>query len=274
MISSDFIHQYLKKIGFQDLPQVDFKTLKRIHQLHVSTFPFENLTPLSGETVSLEMEQLQHKFLDNMRGGYCFEQNSVLKNVLETIGFNVTPLMGRVILENRVPGRTHMVLIVEVEAKKFLVDVGFGGLGAPQPIELIINQEQETTLESYRIIKEKNDIYTLQIYSKGEWKAMYQFDFVPYYQGDFEVGNWFTSKHPNSSFTKQLMVTRIESDKRLTLNNTTFSIYHKDGEIERNQLTNLPDLLYTLQTYFNIHIHPTETAILTALETIIKNDNE
>jgi hypothetical protein len=51
---------------------------------------------LLGRPIALDVPSLSAKIVDGRRGGYCFEQNTLFGAVLESLGFHVTPLAGRV----------------------------------------------------------------------------------------------------------------------------------------------------------------------------------
>ena len=65
---------YLARIGLSGEP-----TIARVHRAHSTSIPFENLDPQRGVPVSLELEDLERKLVAERRGGYCFEQNLLLK---------------------------------------------------------------------------------------------------------------------------------------------------------------------------------------------------
>ena len=51
--------------------------------------PFENLDVLLGRRISLKPDAIFRKLVTDRRGGYCFEQNSLLRDVLTTLGFKI-----------------------------------------------------------------------------------------------------------------------------------------------------------------------------------------
>ena len=64
------------------------------------------------------------------RGGYCFEHNSLLQSVLQTLGFEVEGWAGRVLWGRSAdePGAsTHMLLRVILPEGDFLADVVLAG---------------------------------------------------------------------------------------------------------------------------------------------------
>ena len=82
---------YLKRIGLSGMP-----SLHELHRAHVTRILFENLDPLVGIPVSLAPDALARKLVDAGRGGYCFEQNMLLKRRCEAIGACVEPMLARV----------------------------------------------------------------------------------------------------------------------------------------------------------------------------------
>src|SRR5215472_5146455 len=101
---------YLARVGVDTAVRADLDTLRRLHLAHREAFLFENLTIQTGGTISLTIDDLERKFLDDRRGGYCFEHNTLFAAALREIGFAPFTLLGRV---RRGPRerwcRTHMV---------------------------------------------------------------------------------------------------------------------------------------------------------------------
>jgi len=90
-----------------------------LHRAPVTSIPFENRDPRRGTPVSLEPEDLQRKLVMQRRGGYCFEQNLLLKGAFEALGrVQVQTLLWRVRVGaapgNPRPG-SHLVLRVQTD---------------------------------------------------------------------------------------------------------------------------------------------------------------
>jgi len=108
-------------------------TLRGIIAAHAATIPYENIDVLLGRPPRLDLESLQRKMIAGGRGGYCFEQNMLLRASLLALGFTVTSLVACVIrarASDEPVYATHMVLRVDLPEGPFLADVGFGGLAA------------------------------------------------------------------------------------------------------------------------------------------------
>src|SRR5258705_12532715 len=104
---------YLKRIEWKGRVNPDLQTLKELHYHHATHIPFENLDIQLGRNISLEPEALERKIVENGRGGYCFEQNTLLQAVLQEIGFDVIACEARVRMGKKLSTpRNHMLLIV------------------------------------------------------------------------------------------------------------------------------------------------------------------
>src|SRR4051794_3177600 len=110
------IGAYFERIGYTGSRAPTLETLAGIHLRHPQAIAFENLDPLLKRPISLLVEALSGKMLRAGRGGWCFEQNLLLRDVLESVGFRVTGLAARVLWnapEGTVRARSHMLLKVE-----------------------------------------------------------------------------------------------------------------------------------------------------------------
>jgi arylamine N-acetyltransferase len=79
---------YLERIGLRGRPGI-----AQVHRAHLTSIPFENLDPHQGLPVSLEVGDLERKLVAERRGGYCFEQNLLMKAALEALGAEVDMLV-------------------------------------------------------------------------------------------------------------------------------------------------------------------------------------
>ncbi len=236
---------YLDRIGLQGRP-----SLGEVHRAHGTSIPFENLDPHGGRAVSLEPEDLQRKLVAEGRGGYCFEQNLLLKDALEALGGEVDLFLARV-RYGAPPGvirpRSHLVLRVRGEGEDMHADVGFGLGTLLDPLPFGPGEEHEQSGWRYRIVQEGPE-YLLQSLQDGEWCDLYGFLPHPVPPVDVETINWWVSTHPRSPFVTGLMVASQDQEGgrvslsdwgELVLTERTPSASHV-SPISRE---NLPDLL-------------------------------
>jgi N-hydroxyarylamine O-acetyltransferase len=101
--------------------------------------------------------------------------------------------------------------------------------------------EQVTPHGTYRVIRD-GEGFALQMRLKDRWDSMYRFTLAAQSQADFEVANWFTSTHPRSRFTQNLVVCRVVDDARVNLFNRHLSIRRSEGHVEERGLAGVTDL--------------------------------
>lgn len=259
------ISAYFERIGYTGPQETSLATLHGIVGAQVRRIPFENLDVLLGRAISLEPERIAHKLIDERRGGYCFEQNTLLLHVLEALGFTVTPLSARVRVQrprNMYPPRTHMFLRVEVEGESWLADVGVGGFSLTSALRLELDTPQTTPHERRRIVSEGGwsgleqrspDARLFhQAYFADAWHDVCDFTLEAMPEIDRVLGNWYTSAHPESHFKSRLIVARATAEGRVTLANRELGIRRRDGRSEARLLGSPEELLAVLAEHFDL----------------------
>jgi N-hydroxyarylamine O-acetyltransferase len=263
------LDEYLHRIGYTGPRTCTIETLASVHARHPAAIPFENLDPLLGRPVRLDIESLQQKLVAEGRGGYCYEHNLLLAEALRGLGFEVRGLAARV-LRGAPPGtvrpRTHMLLGIRVDGATWIADVGFGGLTLTAPLRLEPGLEQPTTHETFRVTRASNG-FVLEAHVGGTWQTLYEFTEEEQALVDYEIANWYTSTHPSSIFLTSLMAARARPDARCALLNNALTIYHRNGAIERQVLAGGDVLAATLRDVFGIRL-PENPGLLTALERV------
>jgi N-hydroxyarylamine O-acetyltransferase len=246
---------YLDRIGYGGTTAAERATLAEIVALHAAAIPFENLDPLLGIPTRLDTESLVAKLVRGGRGGYCFEQNGLLRLVLEQLGFTVTGLAARVLWmqpDDAVTARSHKVLLVALPEGPAIVDVGFGGNTLTGALDLVADVEQATPHEDFRLFARDGE-WRQQVHIGGEWRTTYRFDLHPQLAIDYEPINWWTATSPNSHFTKMLTAARALPGKRLTLRNRELA-EHVAGSTEQRVLASAGEACDVLRDLFGIRI--------------------
>jgi N-hydroxyarylamine O-acetyltransferase len=249
------LDSYLARIGYDGPRAPTLETLRAVHFLHPQAIPFENLNPLLGLTVRLDVDSLQRKLVRSRRGGYCFEHNSLLFHALRALGFRVSGLAGRVVWsrpDDSLPARSHMVLRVEIEGVVYLADVGFG-MSPTGPLLLEPDREQQTPHEPFRLLRMDGQ-FTLQAKLQGEWVSFYCFDLQEQAPIDYEVANHYVSTYPTSHFVTSLIAARALPDRRYGLRNNRLSIHALDGAHEQRVLTSAAEISAALSELFGITV--------------------
>ena len=196
---------------------------------------FDNVAIQAGGTISVALDAIDRKFIDEGRGGYCFEHNTLFASVLRDLGFDPVTLLGRV---RRGPperwARTHMVMKVPADGDVWLADVGFGGVGLLEPIALRDGTVAEQAGLTYALRRD-GCLWVLAMCDPAPTQPsrdtaalmadLYKFSEDPQTAGDVEVANHFTSTHPDSVFRRALTIQRSARNGRLVLRGDTLTRY-------------------------------------------------
>jgi len=215
---------YFERIGYEGPREPTLAVLREIQRLQSCAIPFENLDSFVGKLVRLDSGSIEKKLIDDKRGGYCFELNTLLAEVLALLGFGVTGLAGRVLwgVECNTPQpRTHMMLQVRVNSTPYLVDAGFGVHTPTWPLRLIDAEPQRTPHGLFRLQRDQSE-FVLEGRVAKAWKALYRFGLETHTPADYRVYNWYLANHPASVFVSSLIVGRADASCHLSLFNTRF----------------------------------------------------
>lgn len=250
---------YLRRIGHAPATAPTLPLLRSLAAAHTASIAFENLDPLLGVPVVLDLPAIQRKLVDDGRGGYCFEHNLLFGTALRAIGFKVTNLAARVLWgrpEDTITARSHMLLRVDIDGRARVVDVGFGGMTPTGVLDLEAGTVQATPHEPFRLMRLDGD-WMLQARVRDAWKALYRFDLQAQYPIDYQASNYYLSTHPESHFVTGLTAARAEPGRRLALRNREFAVHAADGT-ERRVLTDAAQIRGVLQEQFLIRLpaHP------------------
>ncbi len=247
------IDAYLDLLGVPPGAAPSPDTLARLQRAHIQAIPFENLNPLAGMNVSLEIPALLEKFAAR-RGGYCFEHNTLYRHALATLGFETTALLARVRMTappDAVTPRTHMLLLVDVEGERMMSDTGFGKMTPTAPLRLVPDLVQDTPHGRYRLVR-LGDEWRLEAEAGGEWLHLYVFDPRPAYPADFDMSNWYVSTNPVSHFTRDLIAVRTVDDGRHVLHNARYSFQGPGRPGIRRDLASGDEIAQVLETTFGL----------------------
>jgi N-hydroxyarylamine O-acetyltransferase len=257
---------YCTRIGLQATGAPSLTLLQAVIAGHAASIPFENLDIVLGRPIRLDIAAVQAKLVGAGRGGYCFEQNTLLRAALQRLGFSVTSLLARVVrttTADAITPRTHMLLRVDLPEGgtpgAYLADVGFGNLTPTAPLLLASSAPQPSLHEDYRL-QAMADETLLQARLGTRWENVYRFSAMPSHPIDHEVGNWFTSTRPGGLFTANVIAARPGTRCRKTLFNGTVTIRDADDRTERFTMDSEISLRDALHDHFEIALDAAELA--------------
>ncbi|MDQ1858227.1 arylamine N-acetyltransferase [Chryseobacterium sp. WLY505] len=233
------LEKYFERIHFSGTPELSMETLKRIHQLHPKYIPFENIDSYTGIVPSLNVDDIFRKLVIESRGGYCYEQNLLLSEVLKSLGFNIKLQLGRVVWgrqEDSIAAQTHLLLIVDFDGDQYVADCGFGTATLTAPV-LLNEEEQQQTPNGMFKVSNKEETYTLWMW-KEQWLPVYRFIPGHVEPVDLDISNWYLSTHPDSHFKNRLILSKVDENARYTYADHVLNIRSGDGEKESVTIEN------------------------------------
>lgn len=248
------VKAYCRRIGYRGEVKPDLRTLRALHEAHVGSIPFENVDVLLERPIRLDSEGLQEKLVRSRRGGYCFEQNNLFKDILEAIGFNVTALAARVRFGTTgIRPRTHMTLLVEADEHKYLCDVGFGAHGLLEPVLFEDGSRLELPILSFQLRQENTTRWVLQATLETGWSDLYAFTLEPQERIDYVVANHFTATYPESIFRNTLTAQLVRREERKMLRQGILTLTTPLG-LQAKAVRSEPEARAILLTEFGIEV--------------------
>ena len=265
------LEAWLSRIGYDGPREPALPVLRAVIAAQSGTIPFENVDPLLGRTPKLDLPSLAEKIVAGGRGGYCFELNAVLRAGLRALGFQVTSLIGRVIVgmdHDAARPASHMTLRVDLPEGAFLADCGFGNLTPTAPLLLRPDEPSDTPHETMRLTPSGHEL-VLQARLGDEWRNIYRVSPHPVLDIDYEVANWFTATHPGSPFVSNLVLSRPGPDgTRATFFNGRLSIRAADGQVTRRMLESTGEIRTVLAETFGLIL--AEDDLKAALDKLVR----
>jgi N-hydroxyarylamine O-acetyltransferase len=256
------VASYLDRIGYTGPTSPTIDTLRAIHIAHLQSVPFENLDIAQGRKISLEIDQILRKIVQQRRGGFCYELNGALSALLRALGFKVTLLSARVGRETggEGPEFDHLALRVDLQQdlqqldfeQSWLADVGFGELFLA-PLRLESSQEQVDPVGTFRLMKFGDRLKLEKFQPEKQWKPQYSFAQQPRKLADFAGMCQFHQTSPDSHFTQNRVCTRATREGRITLSGMKL-IVTRNGRREEKILSSDQEWSRALSEHFGINL--------------------
>jgi N-hydroxyarylamine O-acetyltransferase len=229
---------YCLRIGYAGPRSPTLSTLREVLRLHPAAIPYDAIDARLGVPIELAPAAVDAKLIGARRGGYCFEQNTLLLRVLLALGFQAEPLSARP-RWRRPPhehvARTHMAVRVRADDRDWIADVGFGSCMLTAPLDMGVRGPQQTNHEPARVVPLDGELRVERLLA-DEWLPLYDLLLAPQKPIDLLAANWLISTHPASSFHQNLVVSRTRDDIRHVLVNTRLTTRRTGAEVEYRDL--------------------------------------
>ena len=241
MFRKDEIEAYFDRICFPkswrtydvsalaDDNKLSFLNLLQKH--HLVKVPWENVAQHYSwhKLINVKQPYLHRKIVGNAgRGGYCMEVNYFYHHVLLSVGFDVYMAGSRIWKAplRKYGGWTHVVNLVTIGGKKYLLDGGFGGPGPSRAVPLdhgVISRHIEPA--DMRVLCENTPnnvdrsqkvwVYQHRNDESSQWTPMYCFVELEFTPEDIESMNFEPSMNQHTFFTHKVVANRFTTDKEV-----------------------------------------------------------
>ncbi|MEV6410521.1 arylamine N-acetyltransferase [Kribbella sp. NPDC051718] len=194
---------FLRRIGVASAAAPSIEGLSELHEAFVVNVPYETVQYQFGQGGSMDPEVVAARIIARETGGYCFQLNGVLAQLLTSLGYDVTLHRGGVQTASRpaVVDASHMVLTVVLDDETWLVDAGLGdGLLTPMPLQAGATAYQDPFTLSLR----KSDLVDGWRLDHDPRAGLIGMDFesAPATFPDFEAQHQHLSLSPDSPFVR------------------------------------------------------------------------
>jgi N-hydroxyarylamine O-acetyltransferase len=238
---------YLARLGVADgSVTVDLAGLTDLHERHLRTIPFENLSIHLGEPIVLDVASLVDKLTVRGRGGFCYELNGAFASLLTTLGFEVVMYEARVGPDGGSMPFDHLCLRVGTGVTEHLADVGFGA-SFLRPLDLGTTAPQTDPAGTYRIVAAGDGAFDML--EDGE--PQFRFVAVPRALSDFADACHHHQTSPQSHFTQQTVCSLATATGRVTISGRTL-ITTEDGRRTERVVDSDDELLDLYRRHFGI----------------------
>ena len=244
---------YLRRLGFDGPIEPLLRDLERIHRAQAYAIPFENFDILLGRAIDIRPAAVFDKLVRRRRGGYCFELNQLLFQALTAFGFEVRFALARVHLRPQPSGLTHVLLLVRIDDDDWIADVGFGSTGLRAPIRFLTGLVFEQDGLRFRLREAPPFGKMLEIADAAGWRPLYSFEARHVLPVDLELGNLYTSTHPDSFFTWSRVAALPDPRGRTSLLDDQLTI-ERDGRTVRQTVGPGDEFIATLSRRFGIEL--------------------
>lgn len=274
------VDEYLTRIGIDGAPQRDPAGLSQVQAAHRQAIPFENLDIPLGRGVRCDSAAAFAKLVAGKRGGYCFEHNRLLCDMLGKLGFASRILLARVLLGDppETTPRTHCLVLVQFGNEAWIADAGFGGSYAP-PMRLADGEEavsgdgarhrlsrigDEGDLPGSWLLERKGPKLATdgRVQSDDAWEKQFAFDLGEVADADLALGSHWAATHPTSRFTNVTVASICLPEGFASMVDRQLTVWRKGGDAERRMIETPGEYQEALASQFGLTLSEADVARL------------
>lgn len=200
------LNAYLQRIHYAGPRHPTQETLRQLHRAHLLAIPYENLDIHLERPLTLDLDHIYRKIVEQGRGGWCYEMNGLLAWALREIGFDVT-MLGSTVGSPAQGGADndldHLILLVQLD-QPWLVDVGFGNAFL-EPLPLVAGVHQQGGM-TFRLEQDEEKWF---FHNQSHGGEGYGFTLLPRQFHGFAPRCHYLQTSPESGFVRTTVCHRF-----------------------------------------------------------------
>ncbi len=216
--------KYLNRIGIDQTKfAADSGHLKFLQKNHLLNVSFENLDIHWKRPILLSNDKFYQKIVEEKRGGFCYELNSLFYELLNELSFEGKIISARVSQKDGKFGAEfdHLAILTKIADEEFLVDVGFGDFTV-EPLKFVLNVEQTDKNGTFLIRKFDTEYFEVVKKDSDIWQSEYIFKDLERNLSEFTEMCNFHQTSPESHFTRGKVCSILTENGRKTLTDSKF----------------------------------------------------
>ncbi|WBB60976.1 arylamine N-acetyltransferase [Streptomyces sp. WMMC500] len=246
MLDAEMTAAYLERIGADRPERPDAAALRRLHERHVLSVPFDTLDFHIPREVFYKDARVVDKIVRERRGGVCGETSTAFHFLLRSLGFATTMHHGRVWFGDRLSAPyNHLLLSVDIDREKWIVDVGFGKTSR---YPLLRDSEEPQRNAHGEFVVRKVDGRTYDVFRNGKPQFRFYDEEVDL-SVDLDQVVWWMGTCPESPTLQNMICSRPTEEGRVTLKDDVLTVVSGD-ERETEKLTGDAEVLAAYEKWF------------------------
>lgn len=242
------VQAYLRKLEIREPVRTDLRDLNILLLAQLTHIPFDSLDVwATGACPSLSLDDLYHKIIENHRGGYCFELNTLFRSLLNSLGFAAYQAIAYILNpDGTQQPPAHNVILCELSGKKYFCDVGYGG-----PVPYVALELKEGIQDGFQLSKCLDTWYVYRVMDSGT-RPLTAFRDVPAAINDLIPLNYYISQRPDIHFRHVIHLSRRNLDGSIfSIDGKEFKTHTREGT-KTQQLNTIDDLKIVIRDYFDM----------------------
>lgn len=243
------IQSYLTRLELSEPLHTDLQSLNQLLFAQLTHIPFDSLDVwATGACPSLRLNDIYDKIVNNGRGGYCFELNTLFRSLLNSLGFDAYQVVAYILNpDGTQQPPAHNVIVCRLNDQKYFLDVGYGG---PVPYEAL--ELREGIQNDFQLTKDVNGTWFVYRVTEKESRPLTAFRDVPVTVNDLIPLNFFISQRPDSHFRHLIHLNLRNPDGSIySLDGKEFKIHTADG-VTVKTLQTISEVKDIIQTYYQM----------------------